>query len=373
MPIFTSARQAGTGQSSTAKATEKHGASPATISRRALLQGALGIAAVPLLAPFARAQGRIKVRIAWQPGVQLLLFIARQEKLFEHAGLDVQYFRFNAGPPMFAALRTGGVDIAPMGAPPAAIILSQEPHLRAFLIGSDESHAERLVVQPDAGIRNVSGLKGKKIGLWRGTSSEFALQKALEKTGLSTTDVKVLDLDVTALIPAFKKKEIDAVWVWDPWALILQKAGAKTLVTDADVGVKMPDPWLARSEFLQNPEGARRIIAAVDKASAILKSDRSLADTIMAEQLMLSKDMAHEIIDHMVFPTPEQQYDLSYGLSLNPQSVKAGTGLVGSLNQVATFLAEKGKIDKSPPDMKNRVDPEPLHRFMESRKAQGAG
>src|SRR3546814_13735833 len=94
----------------------------------------------------------------------MFLFIARQEKLFEQAGLDVEYFRFNAGPPMFAALRTGGVDIAPMGAPPAVIILSQEPNLRAFLIGSDESHAERLVAQPNSGIAKVADLKGKKIG-----------------------------------------------------------------------------------------------------------------------------------------------------------------------------------------------------------------
>src|SRR3546814_15075587 len=129
-----------------------------------------------------------------------------------------------------------------MGAPPAVIILSQEPNLRAFLIGSDESHAERLVAQPNSGITKVADLKGKKIGLWRGTSSEFALQTALATAGLGATAVKILDLEVTALIPAFKKKEIDAVWVRDPWALMLQKAGAKKGVsTEEGVAGKRGD------------------------------------------------------------------------------------------------------------------------------------
>src|SRR3546814_8147713 len=123
----------------------------------------------------------------------------------------------------------------------------------------------------------------------------------LATAGLGATDVKILDLDVTALIPAFKKKEIDAVWVWDPWALILQKAGAKKVVTDADVGVQMPDPWLARTEFLKNPEGARRIIAAVDKASAILKKNRPLRKALLSNNQMLSPNWAPEIITNRLF------------------------------------------------------------------------
>src|SRR3546814_5077552 len=128
----------------------------------------------------------------------------------------------------------------------------------------------------------------------------------------------------------------------------------------------MPDPWLARTEFLKNPEGARRIIAAVDKASAILKNNRPLADDIMSKQLMLSRDMAHEIIDHMLFPTPEEQYSATYGLSLNPKAVKEGTGLTGALNQITHFLSVNGKISKSPPDMRARVDPVPLHLYMQA-------
>src|SRR3546814_15461204 len=127
----------------------------------------------------------------------------------------------------------------------------------------------------------------------------------LATAGLGATDVKILDLDVTALIPAFKKKEIDAVWVWDPWALILQKAGAKKVVTDADVGVQMPDPWLARTEFLKNPEGARRIIAAVYKSSAIPQNNRQTAAALLSTKTMLTRHMAHKIIHQMIYPSPD--------------------------------------------------------------------
>jgi aliphatic sulfonates family ABC transporter substrate-binding protein len=310
---------------------------------------------------------KIKVRMAWQPGVQLLFFIAKEEKLFEKAGLEPKYFRFNAGPPMFAALRTGDVDFAAMGAPPAVIILTQEPKVRVFFIGADESRAERLVVRAGANIKTLQDLKGKKIGVWRGTSAEFALGHVLDKAGLKTSDVNILDMDVTALLPAFKKREVDAVHVWDPWALRLQKEGGETLVTDADVGVRMPDPWLLRTEFLENPEGPKRLLMAIDMATKILKEQPERAAEILATTLNTDVASAKEIIGRIYYPSIKEQFDPNGEFSINPETVKANKGVADALNQIAVFLEKKGKIS-SPPDMRERIASEPLKLLMESRK-----
>jgi taurine transport system substrate-binding protein len=312
------------------------------------------------------AAEKIKVNMAWQPGVQLMFFIAKEEKLFEKAGLDPTYLRFNAGPPMFAALRSGDVDFAAMGAPPAVIILSQEPKVKVFFVGSDESHAERLVVRDGANIKTIQDLKGKKIGVWRGTSAEFALNHVLDKAGLKTSDVKILDMDVTALLPAFKKGDVDAIHVWDPWALRLQKIGGKTLVTDADVGVRMPDPWLARTEFLANPEGAKRILKATEMAYKIFKEKPQRAAEILAKTLNTDLDSAKEIIGRIYYPSIDEQHDPYSTLSINPYAVKANKGLADALNQIAAFLASKGKI-KNPPDMRERVASEPLDQYIQAR------
>ena len=75
---------------------------------------------------------------------------------------------------------------------------------KTFFTGSDESNAESLVVRADAGIDKLADLKGKTIGVWRGTSADFALRKDLETVGRSGSDLTIPDLDVTAIIPAFE-------------------------------------------------------------------------------------------------------------------------------------------------------------------------
>ena len=331
---------------------------------RKMLFAFAGFIAVALLA-LATPQGEvsaaepIKVRIAWQPGVNLYFFVARAEGLYEKAGLEPEYLRFNAGPPMFAALRTGDVDTAYMGAPPAVVILSQEPTVKAFFTGSDESNAESLIVRADAGIDNLADLEGKTIGVWRGTSADFALRRALETVGLSGSDLTILDLDVTAIIPAFEKKEVDGIWVWDPWALRLQKLGGKRLVSDADVGVRMPDPYLARVEWLKNPEGAVRMLEATQMASEIIRNDKSRAATIMAQALEMKIEDAEEVIDRLYYPTVEEQAKPSHPLSLHPDAVAKNEGLVGALTEIAEFLHGKGRIE-TVPNMAERVDSTPL-------------
>ena len=68
---------------------------------------------------------RMPVRIAWQPGFAARLYVARDLDLFTKAGLDPQFLKFVAGPPMLAALRAGDVDIAFMSANPALAGMAQ--------------------------------------------------------------------------------------------------------------------------------------------------------------------------------------------------------------------------------------------------------
>lgn len=312
-----------------------------------------------LLLPHAAAAEAIKVRIGWQASMQALFYLAREHKLYEKVGLDAEYIRFNAGPPIFAALRSGDVDIAYMGAPPAAIAIAQGIPVKAFVSEVDASRSESLVVHADGGIDELADLKGKKIAIWRGSSAEFALRKAMAKAGLTDDDLQILDVDVTTVVPAFAKKDIDGVFIWDPWAYRLQQKNGKQLVTDADVGIRMPAIWIGREDWLANPEAGKRFIEAMQMARELMTGDLEATAVLTGTVIGVDTDVARDLITRTGYPTVEEQADPDNVLSVHPDAVAAGQGLARVLTDIAEFFQSKGRVD-AVPDMSQKVDSRPV-------------
>ena len=319
---------------------------------------AVTIAAV-MLPHAATAADPIKVRIGWQASMQALFYLAREHKLYEKVGLDAEYIRFNAGPPIFAALRSGDVDIAYMGAPPAAIAIAQGIPVKAFVSEVDASNSESLVVHNDGGINNLSDLRGKKIAIWRGSSAEFALRKAMAKVGLTDKDLTILDVDVTTVVPAFVKKDIDGVFIWDPWAYRLQQKNGKQLVTDADVGIRMPAIWIGREDWLANPEGGKRFIKAMQMAHELMKKDMEGTAMLTGKVIGVDTNVARDLLKRTGYPTVEEQADPTNVLSVHPDAIAKGQGLAKVLTDIAEFFESKGRV-KSVPDMSKKVDSRPV-------------
>ena len=319
---------------------------------------ALTAAAIALPHP-SQAADAIKVRIGWQASMQALLYLAREHKLHEQVGLDAEYIRFNAGPPMFAALRSGDVDIAYMGAPPAAIAIAQGIPVKAFVSEVDASNSESLVVHNDGGIDSLADLKGKKIAIWRGSSAEFALRKAMALAGLTDDDLEILDVDVSTVVPAFEKKDLDGVYIWDPWAYRLQQRNGKQIVTDADVGIRMPALWIGREDWLANPEAGKRFVQAMQMAHVLMGKDTEAAAVLTGEVLGVDTEVARDLITRTGYPTVEEQADPDNVLSVHPDTIAKGEGLARVLTDIAEFFKSNGRVD-SVPDMTQKIDSGPV-------------
>ena len=333
---------------------------PSFVGPRLLAVTAMAVCLTLLLGlENVRAESPIEIKIGWQPAEELNFFIAKDAKLFEKAGLKPTYIRFNAGPPMLAALRTGDVDVGYMGSPPALSAFAQGLPVSVFFIESDAGASESMVVQPDSGIDGPEDLAGKTIGVWRGTSAEFALGHALAKAGVDRKEVKILDLDVTALIASFRTKEVDGIHVWDPWALRAIEMGGKTAFRDWDVGVRLPIVWLGRHNWLENPEGGKRFIQALMEADAIRRADPERAAAVASKTLGMELSTAKKFAARNHFLTAKELMDTSHPLSINPDSVKSGKGAVKIISDIAAFLVEVGRI-KQMPDVANRIDSRPL-------------
>lgn len=323
--------------------------------RRRFLQAAgaslaAGLAGSPVLSALA-ATPSTKVRFGWQPTLNgARYFIAHDEGLFAKNGIEVEQIKFLAGPPFFAAFQSGSIDVGFMGTPPASVGIAQGVPMKIFAVENYAYGSEALVVTPKSGINSLKDLRGKRIAAQRGTSGEYALISGLKSVGMTLKDIQYLTLDVTALLPAFSKGDIDGGWYWEPWQGEMREAGGKQIATDGDVGVAGCIVWVARPEWLaSNGDAVQRILRALDEAHASLLRNPKQAAEYLHKDTGVSSSLALEVLTKEAkWPTMREEWDAEYVASINSAAIKDKKGLIAILDKLAQYQHEVRAIDAVP-------------------------
>ncbi|MDE2572942.1 MAG: NrtA/SsuA/CpmA family ABC transporter substrate-binding protein [bacterium] len=293
----------------------------------------------------------IPVRMGWQPTLNgARYFVAQDAGIFAKNGLQIQPVKFLAGPPFFSAFESKSIDVGFMGTPPASVGIAQGVPMKIFAIENYAPGSEALVVRPGSGINSLRDLKGKKIAAQRGTSGEYALIQGLKSVGMTLNDVHFVNLDVTALLPAFQRGDIDGGWYWEPWQGELRLAGGKQLTTDGDVHAAGGIVWVARPEWLeQNGEAVQRVLRSLDDALPILQHHHEQVISYLHHDIGVADSITkREITVEASWPTMKQSWSLDYALSINPRAVARGKGLIEVLNKLARYQQEVRAIDAAP-------------------------
>lgn len=134
------------------------------------------------------------------------------EKEFEKDGVKVEWIFFKgAGPAVNEALVNKQLDFAWQGDLPSIVHRAGGVKTR-IILGSGVRNGLYLAVPPDSPIRNLEDLKGKRVGLFKGTNLHLAAVRALAAKGLKESDLKLINLDFAASQAALTTKDIDATF-----------------------------------------------------------------------------------------------------------------------------------------------------------------
>ncbi len=328
--------------------------------------GVLLIATGSLQSALAQGAGKAPIRIAWQPNPNVPYYLARNTQLFEEAGLAPEHLKFLAAPPMFAALQSSSVDVADMGLGPAIIAKSQGIDIKLVAVAVDVSGSNALIVQKNMNVNSAADLKNLRVGAQRGTTPYVGLVRYLEQSKMTLSDIKFIDLNAPSIVPAFKKGEVDAAWVWSPWQNMLMQGGGKRVTTNKAVGALAPQVWAVRTEWAKsNPESVQKFLAAIDKATRQMDAGRDVAVEQLVSNLNIDKTVAGEVMKDSDFPNMSQQGAASYALT--PISADASNGLKAVVKRTADFLFAQDII-KNKVDADDLVDSEPLKKYLVNKK-----
>lgn len=198
------------------------------------------------------------------------------EAVLQAAGLlkslpfKVNWSDFTSGPPMLEAMASGSVDIGGVGDAPPVFAASGGEAIE--IVGARETpngDQDALVVPKDSPITSIAQLKGKKIAYGSGSSGNYDLLTVLDKAGLTTKQVTLVNLQPAEALSAFTSGAVDAWDIWPPYVQqVVAQDGAKVLAVGSNYG----SPYsfeVASKAAVANPEKAAAIkvyLETLDKA-----------------------------------------------------------------------------------------------------------
>ncbi len=250
----------------------------------------------------ARGQALKKVNVGMQPIVNGPIYIAIKEKYFENLGLEVNLVKFTAGPPQFAALAGGQIDLAWGGMGAFMLAKSNGQDLNFISIFMDYNPLQAMIVPGSSPIQSPKDLAGKKIALVIGSDAHYGTLRTLAKHGVDPKAVTILGMAPPQQIAALEKGDVDAMYVWEPFVTPLVEKGARVIsrMPELDPGSSFLS-WAGRREWLDaNADTVVKILKGWNMGLKKMKEDPELAIKLTLEQTGMGESQARAIVKGLV-------------------------------------------------------------------------
>jgi ABC-type nitrate/sulfonate/bicarbonate transport system substrate-binding protein len=229
----------------------------------------------------------VKIAVSKTP-LSTPFYVAKSIKSFDKTCVNVEYSEVLGGQIAFDKVMNGEVDF---GTSSDSVIafksLSKQPFVtHAMFVQSDND--VKLITRSSDKIKSVIELKGKKIGVTKGTASEYLLSMLLAIEGLTMEDVKLYDYKPKGLIQSFSNEEIDAIVSWEPFVYeALQLFNNKVKIHDTKSLSTLSFNLISQKADNQLVEKAKCVIQGLQTAINYIISNPKESKKIVIDELKL--------------------------------------------------------------------------------------
>jgi NitT/TauT family transport system substrate-binding protein len=233
-----------------------------------------------------------------------LVWIAEQEGYFQHAGLNVDIRGLSsAHVALQTMLEEGTLDIVGVAQTPVVFHSFTRSDYAIIATMADAENNHKLLARKDRGIQTATDLKGKVVGITKGTSGQFFLDLFLLTHGLNPAEVEIIDLAVGALTPAFVEGRVDAIATWEPHIFYAQRLlGTNAFLFDTHNTVRTKFYLVATKHFIaQRPGALQRFLHAMQRAEVFIHDHNKVAMDIAARRTKTAGELATVIWDDLTF------------------------------------------------------------------------
>src|SRR6266508_1367154 len=223
----------------------------------------------------AWAQGKMTIATGVDP-VFSAYYVAQEEGLFKKHGLDVRINTGPSGSAMVSFLVNGQIESA-FGSEIAGIANHNlDPNV---VVVAQAARLVRWIALVGRNIDSLEQLKGKKVGVARGSGGEVFWLAMLDKLKLNAADYTVVNVEAPEMVAALERGNIDAYAVWEPWVTRGLAAVRNTKVLRTQEGILEQGVYIYmnRGRIQKNPGPAEAFLRALAEATDLITRDRKRA------------------------------------------------------------------------------------------------
>ena len=134
-------------------------------------------------------------------------------------GLNVEIKKFTSGGVAAQSFLAGQGDFLDSGDWPAvrSWLTTDDKEDPVVGMAQDAHYGDLSVVMSQAVITDGAQLRGKKVGVWLGTTSEFFAALFLDAHGVGLDEVEFVNVKPAEMVPALDSGDLDAYVIWQPF------------------------------------------------------------------------------------------------------------------------------------------------------------
>lgn len=218
-------------------------------------------------------------------------------------GIKVEEHVFAKGPDVMQAILAGELDVGATAS--EAAIQGRANGAPIYVVAGFAKGGARLVARPDANIKSVKDLKGKKVGVTRGGIHEVLLAAELSKAGLTWSeqpgkDVQLVLLAFADLNQALLGKNLDAIMQSEPQSSqAINKGYGVEVIKPYDTPIGEPVRTMVMSEkfYKEKRATAAKFMNCFVQATKTFIDNQAVAEKYVRESVFKNQITADDFKD----------------------------------------------------------------------------
>ncbi len=209
--------------------------------------------------------------------------LASEKGFFKDEGLDVTVRWIVSGTDTPSLAASGQILLTGESVYIAGVLQEKGVDMRYLMPMSNIGGSQQVVLGPKTVVNSPKDLEGKKIGMAAGAGVGMAITSMCEEYKVDCSKITLVNLQPPDQIPALLRGDIDAMAIWNPYALAGVKAGGrlyfsgnKSYIDGAEKTVDymyLDGGLIVNGPFAtKNPETVKAVMRALIKATDYINS-----------------------------------------------------------------------------------------------------
>lgn len=247
------------------------------------------------------------------------LYLARELGYLESN--KVRLIEYTSTSQVIKAYRNGLLDAAAVTLDEAVSLLATGEKPKLVLVTDISNGADVLIGQ--VGLKHVSDIKGKRVGVEHTALGAYFISRVLEKNGLSVNEIIVVPLTVNQHERAFRNKEVDAVLTFEPVSSKLLSSGAIKLFDSSEIPGEIVDVLIVNADKINEfEEQIKHLKQGWFQALNDMNVKSFKTAQILGVRMQLSNEDVLKVYEGLILPNKSMNDSLLYN-DQNPSLLKS--------------------------------------------------